>query len=161
MSEPLYNTAILRLAAAIPNLGRLTEPDGSAVRRSPICGSQIAVDVMLDDADVVSALGLDVKACALGQASASLMSAHVQGRAAHELIATRDALNAYLEGRADSPGQWPGLDVFAAARPHKARHGSILLAFDTLIEAVNYALVHRSKNKQDRPIPNVSSEVAG
>ncbi|MDQ3139814.1 MAG: iron-sulfur cluster assembly scaffold protein [Pseudomonadota bacterium] len=135
MTTALYNRDILRLAAAIPHLGRLAEARASAERRSPTCGSVVTVDVMLDDNDRVSALGQDVKACALGQASAALMGAHAVGRDAGGLAEARDALAAYLDGTRDDPGDWPGLVVFADARRFSARHGSILLAFEAIAEA--------------------------
>lgn len=135
MTEPLYNTQVLRLAAAIPHAERLAAPQASVAKRSPVCGSRVTVDVSLDQYGRVAELGQEVRACALGQASASLMGAHALGRSAEELAAARDSLNAYLKGEADAPGDWPGLDLFAAARPHKARHPSIMLAFEAVAEA--------------------------
>ena len=98
MTSPLYSRDILRLAASIPHLGRL---DGgvSVEKRSPVCGSRVTVDVVLDDGGRVAALGQEVHACALGQASAALMGAHAIGRNAAELAAARDALAAWLAGR--------------------------------------------------------------
>ena len=135
MTTALYNRDILRLAAAIPHQRRLDHPQASAERRSPVCGSRVAVDVMLDGAGRVSALGQEVKACALGQASASLMGASAIGRDAPELADARDSLAAFLAGSRDDPGEWPGLDIFRAARPYKARHPSILLAFEAVADA--------------------------
>ena len=89
MSTALYNRDILRLAASIPHLGRLEAPQASATRRSPVCGSIVTVDVVTDEAGRVAALGQEVKACALGQASASLMGAHAVGRTAAELATRR------------------------------------------------------------------------
>lgn len=139
MPTALYNRDILRLAASIPHLGRLQEPQGSAEKSSPVCGSRVAVDVALDGEGRVAVLGQEVKACALGQASASLMSAHAVGRTAPQLAAARDAFAAWLRGGRDDPGEWPGLDVFADARAYKARHASILLAFDAAAEAAEKA----------------------
>lgn len=135
MSEALYNTRILRLAATIPFAGRLSAPQASVAKRSPICGSRVTVDLNLDSAGRVAELGQEVRACALGQASASLMAAHAIGRSPAELEAARDALRAFLSGAAEMPGDWPGLDVFGPARPHRARHASILLAFEAVAEA--------------------------
>ncbi|HEX9946389.1 MAG TPA: iron-sulfur cluster assembly scaffold protein, partial [Allosphingosinicella sp.] len=108
---------------------------GSAERRSPVCGSRVAVDVQLDGKGRVTALGQEVKACALGQASASLMAAHALGRTGEELAEARDSLAAYLAGRQERPGGWPGLEDFAEARRVPARHASILLPFDAAAEA--------------------------
>jgi len=135
----LYNRDILRLAASIPHLGRLELAHGHAEKRSPVCGSTVAVDVSLDGEGRVAALGQEVKACALGQASASLMGAHALGRSPAELTDARDAFAAWLRGERDDPGVWPGLDVFAHARPHAARHASILLAFEAAAEAAHQA----------------------
>ncbi len=144
MSAALYNTAILRLATAIPHQDRLAEPGASIERRSPICGSRVTVDVALDQTGRVTALGQEVRACALGQASAALMGEHAIGRNADELAAARDALAAFLDGARDDPGEWPGLEIFAPARPHKARHASIRLAF----EAVAAAAAEAKANSQ-------------
>jgi NifU-like protein involved in Fe-S cluster formation len=135
----LYSRDILRLAASIPNLGRLERPQASAEKSSPVCGSRIAVDVALDGEGRVAELGQEVKACALGQASASLMAAHAIGRTGAELAEARDRLADFLSGRADRPGDWPGLEIFAEARRVPARHGSILLAFDAAAQAAALA----------------------
>lgn len=135
MTTALYNREILRLAASIPHHRRLEQPQASAERRSPLCGSRVAVDVVLDEAGRITALGQEVRACALGQASASLMGANVVGRSAGELAAARDALGAFLAGERDDPGDWPGLEIFRDARPFSARHPSILLAFEAAAEA--------------------------
>jgi NifU-like protein involved in Fe-S cluster formation len=87
MSAPLYNNDILRLAATIPHHRRLADPQGTAERRSPTCGSRVSVDVRMDGDGRVADIGLEVRACALGQASASLMAAHAIGRSADELAA--------------------------------------------------------------------------
>jgi NifU-like protein involved in Fe-S cluster formation len=131
----LYSRDILRLASSIPHLGRLDRPQASAEKSSAVCGSRVAVDVDLDGEGRVEALGQEVKACALGQASASLMGAHAIGRTRAELEQARDSLAAYLAGRSEGPGDWPGLEIFAEARRVPARHASILLAFDAAAEA--------------------------
>ena len=139
MPSALYSRDILRLASSIPHLGRLDRPQASAEKASPVCGSRIAVDVDLDGEGRVVALGQDVKACALGQASASLMGAHAVGRTGAELAEARDSLAAYLAGRSERPGDWPGLEIFAEARRVPARHASILLPFDAAAEAAAQA----------------------
>lgn len=135
MSEALYNTAILRLAASIPHQLRLPAPQASVVKVSPVCGSRVTVDLDLGPDGRVARFGQEVRACALGQAAASLFGAHVLGRSPAELAAARDALAAFLAGTAATPGDWPGLELFAPARPHSARHGSIRLAFEAGAEA--------------------------
>lgn len=134
MNAPLYNTEILRLAATIPHQQRLVEPMGSAEKRSPICGSRVTVDVNVDGTGRVSEVGLLVRACALGQASSSLMAAAVIGKSAAEIAVARDAVAAWLAGQGPLP-DWPGFEVFTPALPHSARHASIRLAFEAAAEA--------------------------
>ena len=137
VTAPLYTTDILRLAASIPQQ-RLDDPMGSAEKRSPVCGSRVTVDVDVDDDGRVAAIGLLVRACALGQASASLMAQHALGKSADDLAATSDTLAAWLAGGEAAP-DWPGLDLFAPALPHSARHPSIRLAFEAAAEATAQA----------------------
>lgn len=139
MSAALYNSTILRLATAIPYQQRLADAQASAERRSPICGSRIIVDVRLDSEGRIAELGQEVRACALGQASAALMGEHAVGRSLAELDSARDALTEFLAGRREDPGDWPGLEIFAPARPHSARHPSIRLAFEAVAEAAHAA----------------------
>lgn len=134
MTTPLYTSAILRLAASIPHATRLADPHAIADRRTPVCGSRIVVDVAMANGRV-AAIGQDVHACALGQASASLMAAHAIGRTLAELDKARDDLAAYLNGSRDDPGIWPGLDIFTAARAHRSRHAAIMLPFEAVAEA--------------------------
>lgn len=139
MTAPLYNAEILRLTTAIPHDQRLADPMATVEKRSPICGSRVTVDVNLDGAGRVSELGMLVRACALGQASAALLSQHVIGRNVEELSATRDALIDWLAaGQGDAP-DWPGLHVFSPALAYTARHPSIRLAFEAAAEAAEQA----------------------
>lgn len=139
MNAPLYNTHILRLAASIPFHERLSDPMASVEKRSPVCGSRVTVDVDLDDNGRVGAIGMLVRACALGQASASLMGAHAVGRTLEELEAARDELTLWLAGERDTPPEWPGLGIFTPALPHSARHASIRLGFEAVAEAARQA----------------------
>ena len=134
MSALLYNAEILRLAASIPYHQRLTEPMGSSERRSPVCGSRVTVDVNVGADGRVSEAGLLVRACALGQASSSLLAAALVGRTPEELAAVRDALAAWLCGEGGRP-DWPGIDALAPARGYAARHPSIRLAFEAAADA--------------------------
>ena len=135
MPSALYSRDILRLAASIPHQGRLDARGATAEKSSPVCGSRVTVDVVLDGEGRIAALGQEVSACALGQASAALFGAHALGTTAPELAAARDALAAYLRGERDDPGDWPGLDQLGVARPFAARHASILLPFEAAAEA--------------------------
>jgi NifU-like protein involved in Fe-S cluster formation len=139
VNAPLYNTEILRLAASIPYQERLGDPMASVEKRSPTCGSRVTVDVDVDADGKVSALGMLVRACALGQASSALMGAHAIGRSPEELATARDQLTAWLAGeRGDAP-EWPGLALFAPALAHRGRHPSIRLAFEAVAEAAETA----------------------
>lgn len=139
MNAPLYNTDILRLAATIPYHRRLADPQASVEKRSATCGSRVTVDVKLDQQGRLSELGLEVRACALGQASASLMAAYALGKSAEDLAAARDALIDWLAGEGGDPGFWPGFDVIAPARAYPARHASIRLGFEAVAEAAALA----------------------
>jgi NifU-like protein involved in Fe-S cluster formation len=139
MTAALYNSTILRLATSIPHQARLAEAQASAERRSPICGSRVTVDVRLGADGRIAELGQEVRACALGQASAALMGEHAIGRSLAELEEARDALTDFLAGKREEPGDWPGLEIFAPARPHSARHPSIRLAFEAVAEATRTA----------------------
>ncbi|SEJ33653.1 NifU homolog involved in Fe-S cluster formation [Sphingomonas sp. OV641] len=138
MNDTLYNDAILRLATDNPIDERLAEPQGTSERRSPICGSRVTVDVNLGADGRVSEAGMLVRACALGQASSSLLAAHVLGRTPAELAAARDALTAWLAQEGELP-DWPGLDVLSPALDYHARHASIRLAFEAAAEAAERA----------------------
>ena len=139
MSDALYNTQILRLAASTAAAARLVDPHGTATKVSPVCGSKVTADIDLDSAGTVIAHGQEVRACALGQAAAALVGAAIIGQDRPRLIAARAGLADWLAGRADAPPDWPGVAVFAPARPHRARHASILLAFDAAIAATEAA----------------------
>lgn len=138
MNAPLYNAEILRLAASNPHGDRLSAPMGSSEKRSAVCGSRVTVDVDLGEDGRVSAVGMLVRACALGQASSSLLGAGVVGRTPEQLAAARDALSGWLAG-GDAAPDWPGLAVFEPARAHTARHASIRLAFEAAAEAAERA----------------------
>ncbi|HZG07932.1 MAG TPA: iron-sulfur cluster assembly scaffold protein [Allosphingosinicella sp.] len=135
MAGALYTRDILRLAAEIPHQRRLARPQGSAEKSSTVCGSRVAVDVALGPDGRVAELGQEVRACALGQASAALMGAHALGASPAELAAARDELAGFLKGDRSDPGQWPGLETLAPAQPFAARHASILLPFEAAAEA--------------------------
>lgn len=132
----LYSGRILALAADIPHLGRLPAPQGSARRRSPLCGSTVTADVVLKDGRVAE-FAQDVKACALGQASAAVVGAVALGRSRAEVETARDALKAMLkDGAPPPPAPFDGFEVLVPARDYKNRHASILLAIEALAEAM-------------------------
>lgn len=137
---PLYTTDILRLAASVAQWPPLGDAQGEAERRSPTCGSRVGAGVRIDDEGRIAAIGLTISACALGQASSAIMAGHANGLDRAAIASVRDGLSAYLAGTSDTLPDWPGIDHLARARPHSARHPSILLPFDALIGALEAAL---------------------
>lgn len=135
----LYSARILGLAAEIPHLGRLPAPQGTARRRSPLCGSTVTADVVVKDGRITD-FAQDVKACALGQASAAVLGNVVIGRSLPELKAARDALAAMLKAGGPVPtAPFDGYAVLLPARDYKNRHASILLALEAVCEAMETA----------------------
>lgn len=137
MINDIYNRKILGFAADIPRLQRLSAPDATAVAHSRLCGSKVTVDVAMKDG-VVSDFGQEVKACALGQASSSIMARHVVGSTPEELRSIRDQMYRMLKEEGPAPtGKWADLEALLPVRDFKARHASTLLTFDAVVDAVN------------------------
>jgi len=137
MLDDIYNKRILAFAADIPRLQRLAAPDATAVGHSRLCGSKVTVDLAMKDG-VVTDFGHEVKACALGQASSSIMARHVVGSTGSELKALRDEMHAMLERNGPPPtGKWADLEALVPVRDFKARHASTLLTFDAVADAVD------------------------
>ncbi len=144
MLNEIYSRRILELAANIPRLGRLSDAQGSAVAHSKLCGSTVTVDVRLNG-DVVSDFAHEVRACALGQATSSLMAEHVVGTSVSELRNLRDQVRAMLkENGAPPSGKWADMQAFEPVREYKARHHSTLLTFDAVVEACEKAIAARA-----------------
>lgn len=136
----LYSQRILALAAAIPHAGRLTPPAVSARRRSPLCGSTVTVDLRLEEGRIVD-FAQDVRACALGQASAAVLGAVVIGLGREDIARGRDALHQMLTASGPVPGApFEGYEVLLPARDYRNRHASILLALDATLAACDEAL---------------------
>ena len=132
----LYSARILALAAEMPRTGRLHAPAASATRRSPLCGSTVTVDVAVADGRIAD-YAQDVKACALGQAAASVVGAHAIGCSAEEVEAARVALRAMLtEGGPPPTAPFDGLEALLPARDYRNRHASIMLTLDALSDAL-------------------------
>jgi NifU-like protein involved in Fe-S cluster formation len=135
----LYSQRILALAAGIPHVGRLEAPAGSAMKRSPLCGSTVTVDVVMEG-DRIADFAQDVKACALGQSSASVLGARAIGRTRGEIARARDQLEAMLKQGGPAPAApFDELAVLEPARDYKNRHASILLAWDATLAAMDQA----------------------
>ena len=132
----LYSQRILALAADMPRTERLNAPTSTAKKRSPLCGSTVTVDIILDG-DVVTDYGQDVKACALGQASAAVVGAHIVGLQISKIQKARDQLFEMLKNDGPVPAPpFDGLEVLIPAREYKNRHSSIMLALDATLEAI-------------------------
>ena len=136
MLDDIYNRRVLELAADIPRLGRLAAPDATARAHSRLCGSTVIVDIVVRDGRVVD-FAHDVRACALGQASSSLMARHVIGATAEELIALRETMTNMLKADGPAPGgKWAEFAVLEPVRSYRARHASTLLTFDAVADAL-------------------------
>ena len=145
MLNDVYNARILELAGNIPCLGRLSDPDGTATAHSKLCGSTVTVDVRMDG-DQVAEFAHEVKACALGQASSSIMARTVAGAMLDELEGVRREMLAMLKENGVPPeGRWADLSVLEPVRDFKARHASTMLTFDATVEAVQKALAKQDE----------------
>jgi NifU-like protein involved in Fe-S cluster formation len=145
MINDVYNSKILELAGNIPRLGRLDAPDASATAHSKLCGSTVTVDLAMDG-EKITDFAHEVKACALGQASSSIMARHVIGAKASELRDLREAVRKMLkENGAPPDGKWADVAVLEPVRDYKARHASTLLTFDAVVDAINQIEAKRGK----------------
>lgn len=138
MLNEVYNRRIIELAGNIPRLGRLDTPDASATAHSKLCGSTVTVDLKMKG-DEVTDFAHEVKACALGQASSSIMARNIVGAKADELRGLRDAVRKMLKENGSPPvdGRWADIAVLEPVRDYKARHASTLLTFDAVVDAIN------------------------
>jgi len=137
MLNDVYNAKILDLAGNIPRIGRLDAPDASATAHSKLCGSTVTIDLKMDG-PVVSDFAHIVKACALGQASSSLMASHIVGASGPELRELRETVRRMLKEHGAPPsGKWADFAVLEPVRDYKARHASTLLTFDAVVSAID------------------------
>jgi NifU-like protein involved in Fe-S cluster formation len=136
MLNDIYNKRIIELAGNIPRIGRLTAPDATATAHSKLCGSTVKVDLKMDG-PVVSDFAHEVKACALGQASSSIMARHVVGSSASELRELRETVRKMLKENGSPPqGKWSDIAFLEPVRDYKARHASTMLTFDAVVDAI-------------------------
>ena len=138
MISDLYSGGILEAAAAIPAAHRLEHPQATAIKISRVCGSEVEVDLSLDNG-VVSEFGMAARACALGQAAASIVARNIIGATPAELYHLRDQMRAMLkEGGAPPPGErWKDLALLAAIRDYPQRHASTLLIFEAVCDCLD------------------------
>ena len=140
MFDTLYNTQILELAANIPLIGRLEEPHGFATKRSQLCGSSVSVEIKIQNG-CVSDFGHNIKACALGQASSSIMARHVIGASIPELEFALFEVRAMLKDNGSPPtGRFSEAQILSPIKDFKARHASVLLTFEATLEAAKMAV---------------------
>jgi len=137
MINEIYNQRILELAANIPRLGRLPDADATATAHSKLCGSTVTVDLKMEG-DTVTDFAHEVKACALGQASSSIMARQVVGAKATELRELRERVRKMLKENGAAPtGKWTDIAVLEPVRDYKARHASTMLTFDAVVSAID------------------------
>ena len=137
MLNEVYNRRIIELAGTIPRIGRLPDPAATATAHSRLCGSTVTVDLKMDG-DTVTDFAHEVKACALGQASSSIMARNVIGSKAQELRELRETVRKMLKenGKPPSTSKWADIAVLEPVRDYKARHASTLLTFDAVVDAI-------------------------
>ena len=144
MLNDIYNKRIIELAGNIPRLGRLADPDASAMAHSKLCGSTVKIDLKMDGL-VVTDFAHDVKACALGQASSSIMARHIVGANAQELRQLREDVQRMLKENGPPPaaGRWADVALLEPVRDYKARHASTMLTFDAVVSAIDQIAARR------------------
>ena len=157
MLNEVYNRRIIELAGTIPRIGRLAEPDATATALSRLCGSTVTIDLKMDG-DTVTDFAHEVKACALGQASSSIMARNIIGSKADELRDLREVVRKMLKenGAPPAAGKWADIAVLEPVRDYKARHASTLLTFDAVVDAIGQiekkrgAKARRSRHSRPR-----------
>lgn len=135
MIDDIYNKDVLRLAANIGGLDPLENPDHTISLRSPLCGSTIEVSLNTESGRI-TVYSQNIKACALGQASASVMAQAAIGKTRQDIQDIRDQVEQMLQGGAAPDGEWEALAALAPAKDAKPRHGAILLPFDAVLKAI-------------------------
>ncbi len=145
MIDEIYSKDVLRLAADLPHAGRLARAEGTGERTAKLCGSRATIDVVLDADGRVADFAHDVKACALGQAAASVVGAHAVGATLTEAREARDAMRAMLKSGGEGPvGRFEGLRLLKPVADYPARHASSLVAIEALCDAMEAALATRT-----------------
>jgi len=147
MLNEVYNRKILELAGNIPRIGRLAAPDATATAHSRLCGSTVTIDLKMDG-DRVTDFAHDVKACALGQASSSIMARNIIGARADELRRLREDVRRMLKENAPPPvsERWTDIAVLEPVRDYKARHASTMLTFDAVVSAIDQITAKRTSS---------------
>jgi NifU-like protein involved in Fe-S cluster formation len=150
MLDDIYNRRILELAGSIPRIGRLASADATATAHSRLCGSTVTVDLKTEG-DVVTDFAHEVKACALGQASSSIMARNIVGAKTQELRDVRTAMLKMLKENGPPPeGRFADLKFLEPVRDYKARHASTMLTFDAVVDALDQIAAKRAENALHR-----------
>ncbi len=150
MINDLYNTRILKFAGNIPRTERLADSDATVTVVSRLCGSKVTVDLKLED-NVVTDFAHDVKACALGQSSSSIMARQVVGSTADELRALRETMLKMLKENGPPPGgKWTDLEILTPVREYKGRHASVMLTFDAVVKAIDEIQAARAGQRKPK-----------
>jgi NifU-like protein involved in Fe-S cluster formation len=137
MLDDIYNDKILTFAGSIPRVGHLDHPDATATAHSRLCGSTVTVELKMDG-DEVTDFAHEVKACALGQASSSIMAQNIVGAQAGELREVRETMRKMLKEAGPPPeGRFADLKFLEPVRDYKARHASTMLTFDAVVDALD------------------------
>ena len=136
MMDEIYNSRILEFAGNIPKSGTLADPDAEASAHSKLCGSKVRVYLKMDG-DTVADFAHEVKACALGQASSSIMARHVVGATSAEIRKAREDMLAMLKADGEGPsGRFEDMRFLKPVKDYKARHASTMLTFDAVVDAI-------------------------
>ena len=159
MLNEVYNRRIIELAGTIPRIGRLPAPDATATAHSRLCGSTVTIDLKMDG-DTVTDFAHEVKACALGQASSSIMASHVIGSKADELRKLRETVRKMLKENGASPreGKWADIAVLEPVRDYKARHASTMLTFDAVVDAIGQIEAKRGAEDAGKDAAKAAAE---
>ena len=132
----LYSRRILKLAADVQRTERLADAQATVTRTSPLCGSRVTVDLKMDG-DVISDFAHEVKACALGQTSSSVMARNAVGSSEDEIREVAETMRAMLKEEGPPPtGRWADLEVLEPVRDYRSRHASVMLTFDAVLKAI-------------------------
>ena len=143
MMDDIYNSRILEFAGNIPRIGALDDADAESQAHSKLCGSKVRVYIKMDG-DVVSDFSHELKACALGQASSSVMARHVVGATAQEIRQAREDMLAMLKADGEGPsGRFEEMRFLKPVKDYKARHASTMLTFDAVVDAIGQAEAKR------------------
>ena len=162
MLNEIYNSKILELAGNIPRIGRLPDPDATATAHSKLCGSTVTIDLKMDG-ETVTDFAHDVKACALGQASSSIMARNIVGAKADELRKLREDVRRMLKenGAPPASGRWADIAVLEPVRDYKARHASTLLTFDAVVSAIDQIAAKRGDQGKRPRTPQNGIDLLG